>query len=523
MPLKIYSYESANQNSGQKTSGWPRDNEKQRARLAPFCRPQLTPSFTMGKDDLIFTVGSCFARNIERQLIIEGYNVAAAQFQDICIEENVKIETSILNKFVAHSVLNELMWALEPSAEYPKKGIVEVADEKFIDLQLAPGFRPMPRDKAEAIRRAMGRYMRLAHQASVVIMTLGLAEAWFDNELGIYLNSPPMRLSDQRFPGRFELHVLSYEDIVEAIEQILGLLDRFGRPNYRFILTVSPVAMGSTFTESDVFVANCYSKSVQRAAAEFICRKHPQVDYLPTYESVTLSERSVAWADDCAHVSDEIVRLNVSRMIAAYTVNQFDLNAGTDAADNQAEALEILKAASGLEEAGKIKEAEIQYKLAKQIAPYEAMVRLKYGTFLLESKRYDQALVELEAANSLGKSLYGSAFSLARTFYYLGRSEEAEVHCREAVRLEPTRVGVIHLLGRILVRIGKIEEGLDVLGEAIAAKADNPRVIDEYVRFAVKYGFEAKGRALLLERLAEPQLGLALRALQGDQAPTALS
>jgi len=43
-----------------------------------------------------------------------------------------------------------------------------------------------------------------------------------------------------------------------------------------------------------------------------------RVDYFPSYESVTLSDRSLAWRDDLIHVKPEIVATNVGRMAAAY-------------------------------------------------------------------------------------------------------------------------------------------------------------------------------------------------------------
>ena len=45
------------------------------------------------------------------------------------------------------------------------------------------------------------------------------------------------------------------------------------------------------------------------------------VDYYPSFESITLSERSVAYTDDEIHVSQDIIDLNIGRMVDAYTGN----------------------------------------------------------------------------------------------------------------------------------------------------------------------------------------------------------
>src|SRR5206468_12443076 len=95
-----------------------------------------------------------------------------------------------------------------------------------------------------------------------------------------------------------------------------------GHPDLRMLVTVSPVAMSTTFTGGEVLVANSYSKAVQRAAVEAFVRRHDNVDYFPSFESVMLSDRRQAWRDDQAHASDAIVRLNVLRMIEAYAAEE---------------------------------------------------------------------------------------------------------------------------------------------------------------------------------------------------------
>jgi tetratricopeptide (TPR) repeat protein len=65
-------------------------------------------------------------------------------------------------------------------------------------------------------------------------------------------------------------------------------------------------------------VANCYSKAVLRAVAEAVRLQNAFVDYFPSYESVTLSDRGAALQADNVHPTDEIIRVNTSRMVRAY-------------------------------------------------------------------------------------------------------------------------------------------------------------------------------------------------------------
>ncbi len=44
-------------------------------RLRPLARPEARPRFTFAPDAKVFTIGSCFARNVERALLSVGFEV----------------------------------------------------------------------------------------------------------------------------------------------------------------------------------------------------------------------------------------------------------------------------------------------------------------------------------------------------------------------------------------------------------------------------------------------------------------
>lgn len=53
---------------------WPSGDADNR--LWPECWPVIRPSFALSRDEPIFTIGSCFARNIERHLSAKGFDNA---------------------------------------------------------------------------------------------------------------------------------------------------------------------------------------------------------------------------------------------------------------------------------------------------------------------------------------------------------------------------------------------------------------------------------------------------------------
>lgn len=440
MPLKILSAAEAMASKQHEAAAWPKTPEQQAVRLKPFCLPELAPSFSFDREDPIFTIGSCFARNVEKQLQVEGYNVLASNFESICKEEGVAVKSDVLNKFVAGSILNEVAWALDPDQEFDDRSLVMVKEDRFVDMQLAPGMLPMPLDQLRAVRRAVSRYMASIAEARVIIITLGLAEAWFDRDTGLYLNSPPHRGSLALYPDRFELRVLDYQDIVGALQRTVETISKFGREGARIVLTVSPVALGMTWRSRDALIANTYSKAVQRAAAEFITTTYDQVDYMPSFESVTLSTPDLAWRDDRAHASDEAVRINVMRMVSTYGAG------GETASESQARAaaLHLSKRATSIDD----------MEAARAQAPNDVLVRYRLGRAYFEAGRHAEAVAELTVAREAGGDHYGADYFLAKALFRLGEFESAIAPLSSVIAREPDLEGPRMLMAKIRKRLG---------------------------------------------------------------------
>ncbi len=471
MPLLVLSAEEALKRVRHGDSRWPRTPEAQADRLIPLAQPRFWPSFKISKSEPIFTVGSCFARNIEKQLIQEGYNVAASRFEPPANTGFKADPDALLNRYVVWSIGNELKWAFKHGKPFPKRGFVDVGDNKWFDPHLHPLVAPAPLDVVRGRRESIQNYMAQAAEARVFIMTLGLAEAWYDTRTALYLNGVLPTRARERHPDRFQFHLLDYEQILQGLELIHGLLGLYGRPDLRMLVTVSPVAMNTTFTGGEVLVANTYSKAVQRAAVEAFVRKHDNVDYFPSYESVMLSDRKRAWREDQAHASDEIVRLNVLRMIEAYA-DQDEETIDTAAADRAIAAFALVQTAReaiGLDDPD---DAIAAYAQAVEAAPTEGLILLEFGRFLYEQKMFDESAVMLEAATREGGGSYGAFYYLARSLYASKRFDEAYETCAKAREHQPTRSGVLELSSNAARRLGKLEEALRFAEALLALEPD---------------------------------------------------
>ncbi|PRY25231.1 GSCFA family protein [Aliiruegeria haliotis] len=295
--------------------------EKDGDRLYPQATPACRPSFSMSPRDSVFTIGSCFARNVETALIGADVNVVSRDFDLGDVGESLGFAANFFNKYSVHSVTNELTWALERES-FPGERILYPLSKgkaRYCDLQLGSAKLDFSLEEILAFRHRYLDVMARAATADVVIVTLGYVECWFDTELDIYLNvAPPLPLC-KAYPDRFEFRVLSYEDVLGGLRDLYAVLTRHRATPLRMLLTVSPVPLLSTLRDMDVLVANAYSKSVQRAAIDAFLAESEGVDYFPSYEFVVLSNPNAAWSrGDYRHVSPGLVKRIMDTVLDSY-------------------------------------------------------------------------------------------------------------------------------------------------------------------------------------------------------------
>jgi thioredoxin-like negative regulator of GroEL len=315
MPLLEISAEQAVAN--RKTnplSGWGERNSPNR--VEPIARPGFPVPFKLQPGEKIFTVGSCFARNVETELMKLGFQIPMRDL--FKRSEFLNVEPGAINNFGTPSIWNEFAWAFGEAEFKVEEHILEVVGGKFADLHVIPSMRPESKDIVIARRSAIIEAFRTVAECRVLIMTLGLVEVWFDRKTGYYLNAAPRPSFVRNEPDRFVLRVLTYEEALDYLTRALNIIRKHSQPDLQILLTVSPVPLLATHRNEDVLVANMYSKSMLRTVAETIVFTQPGVTYYPSYESIVLSDRKLAWVDDLVHVTGYIVAMNVGRMIEAF-------------------------------------------------------------------------------------------------------------------------------------------------------------------------------------------------------------
>ena len=487
MPLLSLTAEQAQANIRRNRRAlWP-DGRVDTRRLHGLATVQFDPSFTLEPGEAVFTMGSCFARNIERRLVTLGFEIPAASVTIPEAERGSTIgDTELLNKFGPHAMINELRWAFDPGVPFPQGGFLQVGEGLWHDPHLSSSVAPASLERVQERRAMVQAFYRQLPRCRVVVITLGLAETWFDAQTGLYLNRAPPNESLKREPKRFRLDLLSYSELTEVLETLHGLLKAHGAKGLRVLITVSPVPFRVTFTGQDAITANSYSKSVQRAAVEEYVRAHPDVDYFPSYEIVTHTARNLAFYNDERHISPKVVEAIVDRMVAAYggaalsAAADDDTSAAKDGAasdavrvaDDQREELkagrirQTLRLFAALDDPERLVESGLD----------EFWFRYQYGRALLKDEQSVEAEVQLAKALAIDPESASAHFASGLARVGLQRSLQAEAAFRRAVELEPDNVYYQARLAREMIRNHRSQEAESLALRGLAASPDDERL-----------------------------------------------
>lgn len=272
-----------------------------------------TPKFKLTPESKVFTIGSCFARNIEREL---------DRFGVCCLTQNPGIPDdyyttardarSSMNKFNIPSMIDELERTFRPDFKEDDR-YFEVGDGVYFDPATS-GLKILPLEALHEVRARIKEVTGRIVQADAVVITLGLVEMWRDNQSGLFFNTSPHPLVMRRYRDRLQHMRPGYDflknRLFELVERILAVA-----PQTKVILSVSPVPLQATMTADDVVASSTLSKCLLRVVAEAARDAYPQVDYFPSYEMIMHSPRSNTWLEDSVHVNpDQVAHVTRSFM-----------------------------------------------------------------------------------------------------------------------------------------------------------------------------------------------------------------
>lgn len=305
-------------------SAKPLNNDWSRSRRGRLVT--VAPQPIVSRDSRIFTIGSCFAMEIRRQLQAGGFR-SLPDFSGVSIDRRYQFAGGIPDneRFVYYDTFTIRQ-------EFDKAfGLWTQGEDEYWRMTARPlnanmnwpeAFQDAHRKLCFAdslagihdVRTQVDKAMRDGiHEADVYIITLGLIEVWRIKATGRFCCRPPGSAGAGGLLET-EFHLSTFEENLENMRHVFRTLF-LHYPARQVVLTVSPVALEATHTGGDVVVANTESKAVLRAVAGRLCREFPNVHYFPSYEYALYGD---IFEEDGRHVKKNEVSNILSFFFAAF-------------------------------------------------------------------------------------------------------------------------------------------------------------------------------------------------------------
>ena len=456
--------------------------------------PAIKPSFSIRPGDTVFTIGSCFARNIETHLKALGCHVPMLSLSFPTEELNGQPH-SAMNRFHPPAFRQCLEWT---ARIFDRDGQVSWDDcapmairatkpphETFFDMDMA-GALPATRERFIERRQHIYDIFSNVFSAACMMMTPGFVEAFKDRQTGLYLYGAPLHKAMLAQPDRWEWEALSFE---RCLEDMLAAIDvvRARNPEVKVLVTTSPVPLSLTFSGRDIRIANTYSKSVLRTVCDVVSVERPMVDYFPSYETVMLSAPELAWSKDRLHVSQALIGQIVSRMTDSYfkdvdpSAKTYQLALAHLASGDSAAAAEaaraVIEARPDDFEAGRAlldallgqedwAEAERQALALHRQDPSRPDVLVRLARALGSQGRPEEAMAALQKALDLPGVTQRDVESVGKLIGGAPGDRALAVALR-AVEIFPRQSEVYPPLVRLLMRDGRPDEALALIARAL--------------------------------------------------------
>jgi hypothetical protein len=247
--------------------------------------------FTIGREDVVSSAGSCFAQRIAHQFHKLGYNfpnfepphpLMSTEEAEDCGYSHASARLGNVYTIKELRQIVEQVFALRDAhflIRQNKQG-------NWVDL-LRPGVQKVGfLSYEEAFADRLHHLLRLREMfmaSDVFVFTLGLTECWNNEDSGTVFGIHPEVALGVETDVRVTQLNLDYEACYQDLSFVIQHLKSVN-PRLKFVFTVSPVALAATHQDKHVLISTSYSKSVLRAVAGKVCDEHDFADYFMSYE-----------------------------------------------------------------------------------------------------------------------------------------------------------------------------------------------------------------------------------------------
>jgi hypothetical protein len=309
-----------------------------------FVDPVVDFPFCIEKNDLVATAGSCFAQHIARNLVNNGFryyieeevhpfanNVGGRNGYELFSARYGNIYTSrqLLQLILrARGVINptEEVWRL-PDGSYVDPYRPTVQPKGFISLYELESDR----------RQHLTAVLNMLKNMDYFVYTLGLTEFWSRKSDGIAFPVCPGVAGGAYNPDTHVYNNLGVNEVVSDITEAWSHIKQLNK-RARMILTVSPVALAATAENKHVLLANTYSKSVLRVAADIIVSNHTEdIAYFPSFEIIQGPHSRGGYLNECLREVNPLGVQHVMNLFIKHATNNgknTDINMSDDVGSN---------------------------------------------------------------------------------------------------------------------------------------------------------------------------------------------
>jgi hypothetical protein len=284
-------------------------------RFPPDPGLQITPATP------IASMGSCFAREIRKVLLDEGYAYITEEKDNPASVHASAAWERTYNTFSMRQIFEYTFEEWKPDLRWWVSPESKKIQDPYRRIILYDSLMEAEDDFAR--HRQFSR--KALQQAEILILTLGLVELWEDMVDGSVICLPsgpyPKEGGDM---GRYRFKVSRYQENLDNLEKIYAIMTRH-MPGCKLLLTVSPVHLWATFrTDLDVLSASCNSKSTLRSVVDEFVVRHDNVFYFPAFEMATIYQPILGktWLSDGKenfHVNRETVRFIMKHFFSLYS------------------------------------------------------------------------------------------------------------------------------------------------------------------------------------------------------------
>jgi len=278
--------------------------------------------FRIGPDDLIGTMGSCFAQHLSRHLARSGlaYFVAETAPEGTAVDDAVRRQYgtysarygNVYTVAQAVQLFRRAYGDLVPSeGAWPRGGVLVDPFRPRVEPDGFADRASLDEDRA----RHLGAVREVFERSSVLVFTLGLTEAWRSRADGSVFATAPGVDGGSWDPDRYEFVNYGVDEVRSDLAEFCELV-RSVNPTVRILLTVSPVPLVATYEDRHVLVSTTVSKAVLRVAADDALARFDFVDYFPSYEMIT---SATAIADPFEPDRRSVADLAVAHVMRVFT------------------------------------------------------------------------------------------------------------------------------------------------------------------------------------------------------------